>query len=127
MHPGSKSTDSTPPNTPSPLWPPLLRRLRRDAPKPSASRTDVGTGSCCREHSAAREWRLTESRGAQGVDSAPPCAHVPAVGARRGTQGARMADARLVVWYNTRCPVCDAGINRQRKKLIAAVAAGTIE
>ena len=33
---------------------------------------------------------------------------------------------RLVVWYNTRCPVCDAGIDRQRNKLIAAVKAGTI-
>jgi predicted DCC family thiol-disulfide oxidoreductase YuxK len=38
-----------------------------------------------------------------------------------------MPDERLVVWYNTRCPVCDAGINRQRNKLIAAVEAGTIE
>lgn len=33
---------------------------------------------------------------------------------------------RLVVWYNTRCPVCDAGINHQRSKLIEAVKAGTI-
>jgi predicted DCC family thiol-disulfide oxidoreductase YuxK len=33
----------------------------------------------------------------------------------------------LVVWYNTRCPVCDAGIDRQRNKLIAAVEAGAIE
>jgi predicted DCC family thiol-disulfide oxidoreductase YuxK len=32
-----------------------------------------------------------------------------------------------VVWYNTRCPVCDAGIDRQRNKLIAAVEAGTVE
>jgi len=38
-----------------------------------------------------------------------------------------MADQRLVVWYNTRCPVCNAGIDRQRNKLIAAVEAGTIE
>jgi predicted DCC family thiol-disulfide oxidoreductase YuxK len=38
-----------------------------------------------------------------------------------------MTAPRLVVWYNTRCPVCDAGINRQRNKLIAAVQAGTIE
>ena len=37
-----------------------------------------------------------------------------------------MGESRLVVWYNTRCPVCDAGINRQRRKLIAAVQAGTI-
>jgi predicted DCC family thiol-disulfide oxidoreductase YuxK len=37
-----------------------------------------------------------------------------------------MGEPRLVVWYNTRCPVCDAGISRQRRKLIAAVQAGTI-
>jgi predicted DCC family thiol-disulfide oxidoreductase YuxK len=33
---------------------------------------------------------------------------------------------RLTVWYNTRCPVCDAGIDRQRNKLLAAVQSGTI-
>jgi predicted DCC family thiol-disulfide oxidoreductase YuxK len=38
-----------------------------------------------------------------------------------------MTPQHLVVWYNTRCPVCDAGIDRQRNKLIAAVEAGTIE
>ena len=38
-----------------------------------------------------------------------------------------MTQQRLVVWYNTRCPVCNAGIDRQRNKLLAAVAAGTIE
>ena len=38
-----------------------------------------------------------------------------------------MTDPRLVVWYNTRCPVCNGGIDRQRNKLIAAVEAGTIE
>jgi predicted DCC family thiol-disulfide oxidoreductase YuxK len=37
-----------------------------------------------------------------------------------------MAGARLVVWYNTRCPVCNAGIARQRTKLRAAVQSGTI-
>ena len=37
-----------------------------------------------------------------------------------------MGEPRLVVWYNTRCPVCDAGISRQRRKLIAAVQAGAI-
>jgi predicted DCC family thiol-disulfide oxidoreductase YuxK len=37
-----------------------------------------------------------------------------------------MPDPRLTVWYNTRCPVCDAGIDRQRNKLLAAVKAGTI-
>jgi predicted DCC family thiol-disulfide oxidoreductase YuxK len=38
-----------------------------------------------------------------------------------------MTQQRLVVWYNTRCPVCNAGIDRQRNKLLAAVAAGAIE
>lgn len=37
-----------------------------------------------------------------------------------------MPAPRLIVWYNTRCPVCDAGIGRQRNKLLAAVQAGTI-
>jgi predicted DCC family thiol-disulfide oxidoreductase YuxK len=37
-----------------------------------------------------------------------------------------MTGHRLVVWYNTRCPVCDAGIDWQRNKLLAAVRAGTI-
>lgn len=32
----------------------------------------------------------------------------------------------LTVWYNTRCPVCDAGINRQKRRLIEAVKAGRI-
>jgi predicted DCC family thiol-disulfide oxidoreductase YuxK len=33
----------------------------------------------------------------------------------------------LTVWFNTRCPVCDAGIRHQRNKLLAAVKAGHIE
>ncbi|ESY88891.1 DCC1-like thiol-disulfide oxidoreductase family protein [Mesorhizobium australicum] len=33
----------------------------------------------------------------------------------------------LTVWYNTRCPVCDAGIGRQKRRLIEAVKAGRIE
>jgi predicted DCC family thiol-disulfide oxidoreductase YuxK len=33
----------------------------------------------------------------------------------------------LVVWYNTLCPVCDAGIGRQRNKLLDAVKTGVIE
>lgn len=37
-----------------------------------------------------------------------------------------MTGPRLVVWYNTRCPVCDAGISRQRNKLLEAVRAGDI-
>ena len=38
-----------------------------------------------------------------------------------------MPGPKLTVWYNTKCPVCDAGINSQRDKLIAAVRARTIE
>ena len=38
-----------------------------------------------------------------------------------------MPSPQLTVRYNTRCPVCDAGIDRQRNKLIAAVEAGSIE
>jgi predicted DCC family thiol-disulfide oxidoreductase YuxK len=37
-----------------------------------------------------------------------------------------MTGRRLVVWYNTRCPVCNAGIDWQRSKLLAAVRAGDI-
>ena len=33
----------------------------------------------------------------------------------------------LTVWYNTRCPVCDAGISRQKRRLIDAVKAGRVE
>ncbi|WP_189342113.1 MULTISPECIES: DCC1-like thiol-disulfide oxidoreductase family protein [unclassified Mesorhizobium] len=32
----------------------------------------------------------------------------------------------LTVWYNTRCPVCDAGISRQKRRLIEAVKAGSV-
>jgi predicted DCC family thiol-disulfide oxidoreductase YuxK len=38
-----------------------------------------------------------------------------------------MSAPHLTVWYNTRCPVCDAGINRQRRRLVAAAKAGLIE
>jgi predicted DCC family thiol-disulfide oxidoreductase YuxK len=37
-----------------------------------------------------------------------------------------MTGQGLVVWYNTRCPVCDAGIDWERNKLVAAVRAGKI-
>lgn len=37
-----------------------------------------------------------------------------------------MPDPQLIVWYNTRCPVCDAGIGWQRSKLVAAISAGTV-
>jgi predicted DCC family thiol-disulfide oxidoreductase YuxK len=38
-----------------------------------------------------------------------------------------MAHPRLTVWYNTRCPVCRAGIDWQRSRLVEAVRAGAIE
>ena len=38
-----------------------------------------------------------------------------------------MPTPRLTVWYNTRCPVCDAGIVRQRNKLLGLVRARAIE
>ena len=38
-----------------------------------------------------------------------------------------MMKHRLTVWYNTRCPVCDAGIDWQRNKLLAAVRSGAVE
>lgn len=38
-----------------------------------------------------------------------------------------MPTPHLTVWYNTRCPVCDAGIDWQRNKLLAAVRSGAVE
>ncbi|MBZ9735788.1 DCC1-like thiol-disulfide oxidoreductase family protein [Mesorhizobium sp. CA18] len=38
-----------------------------------------------------------------------------------------MPERLLTVWYNTRCPVCDAGINRQKRRLVEAVKAGLVE
>ena len=35
--------------------------------------------------------------------------------------------AHLTVYYNTRCPVCDAGIGWQRNRLLAAVRSGAVE
>ncbi|TGU88758.1 DUF393 domain-containing protein [Mesorhizobium sp. M00.F.Ca.ET.151.01.1.1] len=37
-----------------------------------------------------------------------------------------MPGPALTVWYNTRCPVCDAGISRQKRRLIEVVKAGRI-
>ncbi len=38
-----------------------------------------------------------------------------------------MEPGRLTVWYNSKCPVCDAGIDRQRNRLLRAVKAGAID
>jgi len=34
---------------------------------------------------------------------------------------------KLTVWYNTKCPVCNAGIEWQRSRLLRAVRSGIIE
>lgn len=33
----------------------------------------------------------------------------------------------LTVWYNTKCPICNAGIEWQRSRLVRAARAGVIE
>jgi len=35
--------------------------------------------------------------------------------------------APLIVFYNTLCPVCDGGITRQQRKMIALVKSGEVE
>ncbi len=35
--------------------------------------------------------------------------------------------SKLTVWYNTKCPVCNAGIGWQRNRLVRAARAGAIE
>ena len=35
--------------------------------------------------------------------------------------------SQLTVWYNTKCPVCNAGIDWQRSRLVRAARAGGIE
>lgn len=37
------------------------------------------------------------------------------------------APVKLTVWYNTKCPVCDGGITRQKRRLIEAIKADRIE
>ncbi|MGA7325098.1 MAG: DCC1-like thiol-disulfide oxidoreductase family protein [Rhodomicrobium sp.] len=38
-----------------------------------------------------------------------------------------MTSPKLTVWYNTRCPVCNGGINWQRNRLVNAARSGAIE
>jgi predicted DCC family thiol-disulfide oxidoreductase YuxK len=35
--------------------------------------------------------------------------------------------SKLTVWYNSKCPVCSAGISRQRDRLLRAARSGIIE
>ena len=44
-----------------------------------------------------------------------------------GAEAKAAAGGGLTVWYNTKCPVCDAGISRQRRRLVRAARAGAIE
>jgi len=45
----------------------------------------------------------------------------------RDSRAGRSALPKLTVWYNTKCPVCDGGINWQRTRLLRAVKADAIE
>jgi predicted DCC family thiol-disulfide oxidoreductase YuxK len=38
-----------------------------------------------------------------------------------------MTQSKLTVWYNTKCPVCNAGIGWQRNRLVRTARAGVIE
>ena len=38
-----------------------------------------------------------------------------------------MTIPKLTVWYNTRCPVCNRGIERQTSRLVQAARSGAIE
>jgi predicted DCC family thiol-disulfide oxidoreductase YuxK len=38
-----------------------------------------------------------------------------------------VTQTKLTVWYNTKCPVCNAGIGWQRSRLVRAARAGEIE
>jgi len=42
-------------------------------------------------------------------------------------EGLCVTHPKLTVWYNTRCPVCNGGIARQSRRLVAAARAGAIE
>jgi predicted DCC family thiol-disulfide oxidoreductase YuxK len=43
------------------------------------------------------------------------------------TMAASATVPKLTVWYNTKCPVCNAGIDWQRNRLVRAAKAGAIE
>jgi predicted DCC family thiol-disulfide oxidoreductase YuxK len=38
-----------------------------------------------------------------------------------------MSIPKLTVWYNTKCPVCSRGIERQNQRLVRAARAGAVE
>lgn len=49
------------------------------------------------------------------------------VGKAAPHHGLAAMTANLTVWYNTKCPVCNAGINWQRSRLVRAARSGAIE
>src|SRR5215471_9639911 len=38
-----------------------------------------------------------------------------------------MTTPKLTVWFNTKCPVCNRGIDRQSRRLVQAARSGAIE
>jgi predicted DCC family thiol-disulfide oxidoreductase YuxK len=54
------------------------------------------------------------------------CPQDSAEAARRKEKPANAMSPKLTVWYNTKCPVCNAGIDWQRSRLVAAARAGTV-
>jgi predicted DCC family thiol-disulfide oxidoreductase YuxK len=48
-------------------------------------------------------------------------------GGRRLRRQCAVDHPKLTVWYNTKCPVCDGGITRQKRRLMQAARAGAIE
>jgi predicted DCC family thiol-disulfide oxidoreductase YuxK len=47
--------------------------------------------------------------------------------ADEGARSLPVTHSKLTVWYNTKCPVCNAGIDWQHSRLVRAARAGAIE
>jgi predicted DCC family thiol-disulfide oxidoreductase YuxK len=65
-------------------------------------------------------------RCATGIRIIPTCITVTATAEHAKIMLKQTPKPELTVWYNTRCPVCDAGISWQKRRLIEAVKAGRI-
>ena len=65
-------------------------------------------------------------RCAIGIRIIPTCIIVTATAEHAKIMLKQTPKPELTVWYNTRCPVCDAGISWQKRRLIEAVKAGRI-
>src|SRR5262245_35990385 len=76
----------------------LLRRHAADDTEPGGARPGRGTAAVGGERAAVR-----------------------------GRSAVTIPLPKLTVWYNTRCPVCSAGIDRQRSRLVQAARTGAIE